>query len=202
MHLNDPVRTDRELRVGALHGDLGRDFQPRAPSPRRLAALPHTIVLAVCSLGLASSSACRSACTRRPIRARGSTASRASARSRSSRSLLRGRPCAPARLLGLAPRPARSRRRIVRAPARLRRPPHPAGRGARRGLGRIPRTPGSREHAGGAGQRLHPRRRTRSASASGRSSSASRSRTRLIPVDRRSSAWGSAASWAGRSSSS
>lgn len=55
MHLNDPFYTQIANFVwNALHGDLGRDFQAQIPVTTYVrAALPHTLVLAVVSLGLA-----------------------------------------------------------------------------------------------------------------------------------------------------
>jgi len=55
MGLDDPIPVQiLNFVIGLLHGDLGRDFATRSPvSDMIAAALPHTIALAVASLGMA-----------------------------------------------------------------------------------------------------------------------------------------------------
>ena len=56
MGLDDPVLVQVwDFIVGALHGDLGRDFLSRTPVAELIAeALPHTVILAITALGLAA----------------------------------------------------------------------------------------------------------------------------------------------------
>jgi len=55
MGLDDPIPVQVfDFVIGLLHGDLGRDFSTRSPvSDMIAAALPHTVALAVVSLGMA-----------------------------------------------------------------------------------------------------------------------------------------------------
>lgn len=55
MGLDDPIPVQVfDFVVGLLHGDLGQDFSTRSPvSDMIAAALPHTVALAVVSLGMA-----------------------------------------------------------------------------------------------------------------------------------------------------
>ena len=55
MGLDDPIPVQVfDFVVGLLHGDLGRDFSTRSPvSDMIAAALPHTVSLAIVSLGMA-----------------------------------------------------------------------------------------------------------------------------------------------------
>ena len=56
MGLDDPVLVQVwDFIVGALHGDLGRDFLSRTPVAELIAeALPHTVILAITALSLAA----------------------------------------------------------------------------------------------------------------------------------------------------